>query len=327
MRLTPYLLWSSRCAIYHLLPPSGYSNMAGLASHWSKSKSARLLISNGTRQLHILSKRHNVPEIVQNLAPAGLHVTCQNTRAFHPGITDDSFIFRQLLDYKSYTYTYLLADSTTNEAILIDPVIETVERDYRIIQELGLKLIAAVNTHVHADHVTGSGEMKRRVPSCKSMIAEVSKAKADLKLKAKDSIKFGQFELEVRSTPGHTNGCLSYVWHEKGMVFTGDALLIRGCGRTDFQEGSAAVLYDSVHTQIFSLPQHFKVFPAHDYTGQTMSTVGEEIKFNPRLRRSKSEFTDIMNNLKLPYPKQIDKALPANMVCGIYDDISTASSV
>ncbi|RUS82764.1 hypothetical protein EGW08_009464 [Elysia chlorotica] len=208
---------------------------------------------------------------------------------------------------------------------MIDPVIETVERDFRIIQDLRLNLVAAVNTHVHADHVTGSGEMKKKIPGCKSMIAEVSKAKADVKLKPNDLVKFGQFELEVRSTPGHTDGCVSYVWHEKGMVFTGDALLIRGCGRTDFQEGNPGVLYDSVHSQIFSLPKHFIVFPAHDYTGQTMSTVEEEVKFNPRLKRSKSEFIQIMSNLKLPYPKQIDKALPANMVCGIFDELETAA--
>lgn len=296
------------------------SFMAWFANHMHKAK-FRITPLHGSRQLHILDKRISMPESTGNSAARGsLTTATHNSRAFHPGLLDDSIIFRQLLDYKSYTYTYLLADSASKEAILIDPVFETVERDYRLVQDLGLKLIAAANTHVHADHVTGSGEMKKRVPTCKSMIAEVSKAKADVKLNPKDNIKFGQFELEVRSTPGHTNGCLSFVWHKKGMVFTGDALLIRGCGRTDFQEGSSAVLYDSVHTQIFSLPHHFKVFPGHDYTGQTMSTVGEEVKFNPRLRRQKSEFIEIMNNLKLPYPKQIDKALPANMVCGIFDD-------
>ncbi|KAK3781006.1 hypothetical protein RRG08_046310 [Elysia crispata] len=275
-------------------------------------------------RLHCLGKK-NVLQKTTALSHALYN--SHDTRPFHPGVAGDNYIFRQFLDYKSYTYTYLLADTASREAIMIDPVIETVERDYRILQELGVNLIAAVNTHVHADHVTGSGELKKRVPGCKSMIAGVSKARADLKLRANDSIKFGRFELEVRSTPGHTNGCLTYVWHEKGMVFTGDALLIRGCGRTDFQEGSPGVLYDSVHSQIFSLPKHFKVFPAHDYTGQTMSTIDEEVKFNPRLRRSRSEFIEIMNNLKLPYPKQIDKALPANMVCGIYDEMDKAAQV
>ncbi|XP_013078324.2 persulfide dioxygenase ETHE1, mitochondrial-like isoform X1 [Biomphalaria glabrata] len=228
-------------------------------------------------------------------------------------------VFRQLLEYKSYTYTYLLADADTNEAVIIDPVIETVDRDVKLVHDLGLKLIYAANTHVHADHVTGSGSIKKLIPTCKSVIAEVSKAKADVKVNEGDLIKFGKFKLEVRSTPGHTDGCITFVLHEKGLVFTGDALLIRGCGRTDFQQGNPGSLYDSIHKKILSLPQSFYVFPAHDYTGQTMSTVGEELRYNPRLTKPKNEFVEIMKNLNLPYPKQIDKALPANMVCGVFD--------
>lgn len=226
-------------------------------------------------------------------------------------------IFRQLLEYKSFTYTYLLADPDSKEAILIDPVIETAERDAKLVKDMGLKLVYGVNTHVHADHITGTGALKRLLPSCKSVIAEVSKAVADVKINHGDIIKFGKYEIEARSTPGHTSGCMTYVWHEKGMVFTGDAVLIRGCGRTDFQEGSSEQLYDSVHNQIFSLPPDFMIFPAHDYTGQTMSTVAEEKAHNPRLMKPKKQFADIMKNLNLPYPKQIDRALPANMVCGI----------
>ncbi|XP_076111396.1 persulfide dioxygenase ETHE1, mitochondrial-like isoform X1 [Mytilus galloprovincialis] len=232
---------------------------------------------------------------------------------------DQNFVFRQLLDYKSFTYSYILGDPVTKEAIIIDPVIEMVERDARIIKDLGLELKYAVNTHVHADHVTGSGELKKKLPKCESMISNVSNAKADVKLSDGDKIDFGSFNLEVRSTPGHTNGCLTFVWHDKGMAFTGDAILVRGCGRTDFQEGNSETLYESVHKKIFSLPSNFRLFPAHDYTGQTVTTVAEEKTLNPRLTKSKTEFKNIMENLNLPYPKQIDKALPANMVCGLQD--------
>lgn len=227
-------------------------------------------------------------------------------------------IFRQLFDGTSFTYTYLLADAKTKDAVIIDPVIEQVERDVRLVQDMGLNLLYALNTHVHADHVTGSGEIKKRIPGCKSVIAE-PQASADIHIKHGDKIKFGQFELECRSTPGHTNGCMTFVWHQKGMAFTGDAVLIRGCGRTDFQQGSSETLYDSVHNHIFSLPEDTAIYPAHDYKGMTMTTVGEEKKLNPRLTKPKMDFVRIMKELNLPYPKQIDKALPANMVCGVYD--------
>ncbi|XP_046577352.1 persulfide dioxygenase ETHE1, mitochondrial-like isoform X1 [Haliotis rubra] len=241
---------------------------------------------------------------------------CRSMSAFAG--KQQEFLFRQLLDYKSFTYTYLLADTTTNEAVIIDPVIEMVERDCQIVKDLGLNLVYAVNTHVHADHITGTGEIKKRLPTCKSMIAQISKAVADIKLKEGDVIKFGSHQLEVRSTPGHTDGCLTYVWQQQGLAFTGDAILVRGCGRTDFQQGDPSVLYDSVHNKIFSLPDNFRLFPAHDYTGQTMTTVAEERKYNPRLTKPKEHFIKIMEDLKLPYPKQIDRALPANMVCGVF---------
>lgn len=232
---------------------------------------------------------------------------------------DKDFVFRQLLEYKSFTYTYLVADPDTREAILIDPVIETVPRDSKIVKDLGLNLKYAINTHVHADHITGTGFLKKQFSSCKSAISAASKADADVKLKEGDKLTFGKYELEVRSTPGHTNGCITYVWHEKEMAFTGDALLVRGCGRTDFQEGSSETLYNSVHSKIFSLPPNYTLYPAHDYTGQTSTTVEEEKMMNPRLTKSKEEFVKIMKELNLPYPKQIDKALPANLVCGLYN--------
>lgn len=232
---------------------------------------------------------------------------------------DNDYIFRQLLEYTTFTYTYILADPESKEAIIIDPVIEMVNRDIKIIEDMGLNLKYALNTHVHADHVTGTGEIKKKLPNCKSMISKYSKAKADIPLSEGDKIKFGKFELEVRSTPGHTDGCLTYVWHQKNMAFTGDAILIRGCGRTDFQQGSSERLYDSVHNKIFSLPLNFSLYPAHDYTGQTSTTVEEEKNLNPRLTKTKEEFIKIMKELNLPYPKQIDRAVPANMVCGIFE--------
>ena len=225
-------------------------------------------------------------------------------------------IFRQLFDTSgSSTYTYLIADGPGGDAVLIDPVLEMVDRDLKLIDDLGVNLKYAVNTHCHADHVTGSGLIKSKRPGVKSVIAEASGAVADVKVRPGDRVAFGDLHLEVRATPGHTAGCLSYVFDD--MVFTGDALLIRGCGRTDFQGGSSETLYDSVHSQIFTLPDDTVVYPAHDYKGHRSSTVGEEKRLNPRLGKTKEEFVDIMANLGLAYPKKIDEALPKNMVCGV----------
>lgn len=193
---------------------------------------------------------------------------------------------------------------------------EQVERDVKLVKELGLNLIYAANTHVHADHITGTGEIKNRIPECQSVISLASGAKADKLLKPMENVNIGNLTLEARPTPGHTNGCMTYVCHQKRVAFTGDALLIRGCGRTDFQQGDSAKLYDFVHQNILSLPEDYLLYPAHDYKGQTVTTVGEEKKFNPRLSKSKEEFIEIMKNLNLAYPKMIDKAVPANMVCG-----------
>uniref|UniRef100_A0A023F8B6 Persulfide dioxygenase ETHE1, mitochondrial n=1 Tax=Triatoma infestans TaxID=30076 RepID=A0A023F8B6_TRIIF len=231
---------------------------------------------------------------------------------------NEEFLFRQLFDSESCTYTYLLGDVETKECVLIDPVLEQVDRDIQLIKELGLSLKFAMNTHVHADHVTGTGLLKTKC-NCKSLISKISGALADVYVDPGDKVQFGKFSLSVRPTPGHTNGCVTYVCDSQGIAFTGDALLIRGCGRTDFQEGNSGTLFESVHKQIFSLPDNFRLFPAHDYKGFTSTTVLEEKTLNPRLTKSKEEFINIMNNLNLAYPKKIDIAVPANKKCGIQD--------
>jgi len=230
-----------------------------------------------------------------------------------------NFLFRQLFDRDSCTYTYLLADTDTKEAILIDPVIDLAERDAAVCKDLGLKLKYAINTHMHADHITGTGLLKKLVPGVESVISKAAGAKADVYLEPGDHIKFGKHQLEVRGTPGHTGGCVTYVSHEQGCAFTGDAVMIRGCGRTDFQEGDPNQLYDSVWNQVFSLPENFKIFPAHDYQGRTVTSVSEEKTLNPRLTKPREDFIKIMNELGLPYPKKIDESLPANKVCGLYE--------
>jgi sulfur dioxygenase len=229
-------------------------------------------------------------------------------------------LFRQLFEKESSTYTYLLADTETKEAILIDPVIETAERDAKLITELGLTLVYGVNTHLHADHITGTGKLKALLPGCKSAISAVSGATTDLALNDGDKIAFGSRSITSIATPGHTAGCMCYVLDDNSMVFTGDTLLVRGCGRTDFQGGSAETLYESVHGKLFTLPETCSVYPAHDYRGQTASTIGEEKTHNPRLSKDKDGFVDIMAKLDLSYPKKIDVALPANEKCGIFDE-------
>uniref|UniRef100_A0AC34RKJ2 Metallo-beta-lactamase domain-containing protein n=1 Tax=Panagrolaimus sp. JU765 TaxID=591449 RepID=A0AC34RKJ2_9BILA len=229
-------------------------------------------------------------------------------------------IFRQLFEPISCTWTYLLGCSTTKNAVIIDPVLETIERDYKIIKQLNLNLIYGLNTHVHADHVTSTGELKNIFPKMKSILSILTNdSKADIYVDENDIINFGKNYLKILQTPGHTNGCISYINHDYKMIFTGDALLIRGCGRTDFQEGNPRTLYRSIHDKIFTLPDDYLIYPGHDYTGQTVSSVGEEKQFNQRLIVDENEFVEIMKNLNLPYPKQIDKAVPANKVCGIQE--------
>jgi len=230
-------------------------------------------------------------------------------------------IFRQLFDPQSSTYTYLLADSGPREAVLIDPVFEHVQRDSALIRELGLTLLFTLETHVHADHVTGASALKTLLGSRIGLSESSGAEGADRYLADRDRVHFGERYLEVRATPGHTAGCITYVLDDESRAFTGDALLIRGCGRTDFQEGDARTLYRSVHGRIFSLPGACLLYPAHDYRGLMATSVDEEKQFNPRLGGALSEddFVGFVENLGLPHPKLMEIAVPANKKCGRTD--------
>ncbi|MDX1375726.1 MAG: MBL fold metallo-hydrolase [Burkholderiales bacterium] len=231
-------------------------------------------------------------------------------------------IFRQLFDPQSSTYSYLLADEASREAVLIDPVFEQLRRDAALIRELDLRLGWTLETHVHADHVTGAWLLKRKLGSRIAVSAASGAEGADRLLEPGARIAFGTRRLEVRATPGHTDGCVSYVLDDRSMAFTGDALLIRGCGRTDFQQGDAHRLFRSVHEQIFALPDDCVLYPAHDYRGLTASSVGEERHYNPRLGGGvlEDDFVGYMRHLGLPHPKQIAVAVPANLRCGRPED-------
>jgi len=230
-------------------------------------------------------------------------------------------IFRQLHDARSGTYTYLLADADSRAAVLIDPVLEQVRRDIALVRELGLELLYTLDTHVHADHVTGAWMLKQLTGSKIALAANSNAEGIDVPLHDGDHITLGSHTLEVRATPGHTDGCITFVLDDGRMAFTGDALLIRGAGRTDFQQGNAHTLYRSIRERIFSLPDDCLLYPAHDYRGMTCTSVAEEREFNPRIGRNRSErdFVGYMENLGLPHPKLISIAVPANMKCGHTD--------
>jgi glyoxylase-like metal-dependent hydrolase (beta-lactamase superfamily II) len=224
-------------------------------------------------------------------------------------------LFRQLFDSESSTYTYLIADETTGDAALIDPVREQLARDLRILGELGLTLRYAFDTHVHADHITAAGELRERTGAQTVVCATGGADCASVHLGHGGELRIGKLLLRALATPGHTDDSMSYLVEDR--VFTGDALLIRGCGRTDFQNGSAAQLYESVTQVLFTLPDSTFVYPGHDYTGQTVSTIGEERRYNPRLSgKSREQFIELMNNLRLAPPKKLHLAVPANRACG-----------
>ncbi len=229
-------------------------------------------------------------------------------------------LVRQLIDRDTWTYTYLLVDPRTQQGVLIDPVREQLERDLSLIKELGVELHYVLETHVHADHITSAG-MIRQQTGAKIVYSKAAEVQAiDIAINDGDKLEIGAYSITALMTPGHTNGCVSYV--VDGMLFCGDALLIHGCGRTDFQQGSAEVLYDSITQKLFSLPDETLVYPGHDYAGRTSSTIAEEKRWNRRLGggKSKAEFVKIMHNLNLDLPKKINEAVPANMETGISFD-------
>lgn len=224
-------------------------------------------------------------------------------------------IFRQLFDITSSTYTYLVASRAGGEALLVDPVGEHVPQYLRLIRELNLKLVYAIDTHVHADHVTGLGELREQA-GCATVMGEQTKAECvSLRVKEGDALDVDGLKLHALYTPGHTDDSYSYRLADR--VFTGDTLLIRGTGRTDFQNGDPYAQYDSLFNKLLKLPEQTRVYPAHDYKGWTVSTIGEEMRHNPRLQvRSVEEYVQIMKQLNLPDPTLMDVAVPANLECG-----------
>jgi sulfur dioxygenase len=228
-------------------------------------------------------------------------------------------IFKQLFEPLSSTYTYLLGCRDTGQAVLIDPVINAMDRDLQAIRDLGLKLACTVDTHIHADHITAALELKKRAGSTIAAPAIDRLACVDLPIEEGKPLRLGSITLNGLHTPGHTDGHFAYVMDDR--VFTGDALLIDGCGRTDFQNGDAEALYRSVTAKLFTLAGETLVYPAHDYSGRHVSSVAQEKTRNPRLAgKSLQEFKAIMAALNLPYPKFIDYAVPGNRQCGVCPD-------
>ncbi len=238
---------------------------------------------------------------------------------------DKAMLFRQLFDSESSTYTYLMADLDVKEAILVDAVRSQVERDLKLLSELGLSLRYCLETHVHADHITGVAQL-RSATGCLGIVPSHAKVScADRHIDHGELVTLGDITVEAIATPGHTDSHMAYLVNGDGnsshspiRLLSGDALLIRGCGRSDFQSGDAGKLYDSVTQQLFTLPDDTQVYPAHDYRGHTVSSIAEEKQWNPRFAgRSREEFIAFMNQLKLPEPKKMAEALPANELCGL----------
>lgn len=229
-------------------------------------------------------------------------------------------LFRQLFEPESSSFTYLIGCEETGQCVLIDPVLETADRDLATVQGLGLRLAITMETHIHADHISAAAHL-RALTGCKVAFPALEElACADLGIKEGEPVLVGSLSLRPLFTPGHTDTHHSYLLEQPGQsrVFTGDALLIDGCGRTDFQSGSAEILYRSIHAKLFALPDDTLVYPAHDYEHRHVSTVAQERERNPRLGAGKTlpEFVEIMAQLDLPYPKKIDVAVPANLNCG-----------
>jgi sulfur dioxygenase len=229
----------------------------------------------------------------------------------------------QLFDAASSTYTYILFDQPSRQAIIIDPVDEQLPRDLEVLRQLDLELRYVVETHAHADHITSAGTLMARTGALAATPSGCGITPAAIQLKHGEVLRFGAQTLRAIHTPGHTAGSMSFLWANH--LFTGDTLLIGGCGRTDFQSGSAAALYESLALKLFALPDHTVVWPGHDYKGQTTSTIGRERRFNTRINhqgvlRSQEEFVALMNGLNLPRPKRMDEAVPANLNLGLRAD-------
>ena len=225
-------------------------------------------------------------------------------------------LFRQLFDQETWTYTYLIADEELGAAILVDPVVEQVDRDLKLLKELDLTLSYCLETHVHADHITGT-ERLRAETGCSGIVpAHAHVSCADLHIDDGEILTLGSISVEAIATPGHTDSHMAYLVNSD-RVLTGDALFVRGCGRTDFQSGDPGSLYDSVTQRLFTLPDQTLVYPTHDYRGHTVSPIGEENRWNPRFTgRDRADYIEFMNNLNLPDPKKIMEAVPANERCG-----------
>ena len=221
-------------------------------------------------------------------------------------------IFEQLFDTKSSTYTYILSSGKGREALIIDPVLEHTDQYINLLNKLELKLVKVIDTHIHADHITGLNELSKRT-SCTKIMGDNSKSEVvDLRVKEDENVKIDNIDLKVMYTPGHTDCSYSYLMNDR--VFTGDTLLINGTGRTDFQNGNSRQQYDSIFNKLLKLPENTIVFPAHDYNGKKHSTIGSERKNNPRLQvNSVDQYVEIMNNLNLANPKMMDVAVPANL--------------
>ena len=228
-------------------------------------------------------------------------------------------MFKQWFDTESSTFTYLIVDDLTKDAVIIDPVERYLDSYIKKLDDLKVNLKYGLETHVHADHVTASGKLRQKL-GIKTAVGQMCGAvSADIQLNDGDVITFGNEVINVISTPGHTAGSVSYLWKDR--VFTGDALLINGCGRTDFQSGDAGVLYDSITEKLFALPDETLVYPGHDYQGRFVSCIAQEKSINPRLaNKTREEFIAIMQALNLPKPKMIDIAVPANRKCGVDED-------
>lgn len=227
---------------------------------------------------------------------------------------ESKFLFRQFFEPVSSTYTYLIGSQ--GEALLIDPVLEDAQKYIQVVRELDLKLVIAMDTHVHADHITALGQLRNETQCITIMGDQTSALCVSQKIKDNDKVKVGSVELKALYTPGHTDDSYSFLMKDR--VFTGDTLLIRGTGRTDFQNGDPAAQYDSIFEKLLKLPDETLVYPAHDYKGWTASSIGEERRYNPRLQvKNKSEYIQLMKSLKLPHPKLMDIAVPANKKCGV----------